>query len=88
MKEKNKCYQCAELENCRAGQYGEGKPECKGFCPCFSKEPCIIIERSKDWIRLINRKNLEVICEGHSLMPEDILLALDIDFRSIEKKED
>lgn len=87
MKEKSKCYQCAELENCRAGQYGEGKSDCKCFCPCLSKEPCIIIERSEGWIRLIDRKNLNVLCEGHSFTPEDILLALDVDFRTIEKKE-
>ena len=85
MKEKNKCYQCAELENCRAGLYGEGKADCKVFSPCLSNDPCIIVERSEDWIRLIDRKSLEVLCEGHSLDPEDILLALDIDFRAIEK---
>ena len=85
MKEKNKCYQCAELENCRAGQHGEGKIDCKCFCPCLSNEPCIIVEKSEDWVRLIDRTNLKVICEDHSLAPEDILLALDIDFRVIEK---
>ena len=85
MKEKNKCYQCAELENCRAGQHGEGKTNCKCFCPCLSNEPCIIVEKSEDWVRLIDRTNLKVICENHSLAPEDILLALDIDFRVIKK---
>ena len=85
MKEKNKCYQCAELENCRAGKHGEGKTDCTCFCPCLSNEPCIIVEKSEDWVRLIDRTNLKVICEDYSLAPEDILLALDIDFRVIEK---
>ena len=85
MEEENKCYQCAELENCRAVQHGEGKADCKCFCPCFSNEPYIIVERSEDWIRLVDRKSLEVLCEGHSLDPEDILLALNFDFRVIEK---
>lgn len=45
---KNKCYKCAELEGCYAGQHGEGKADCKCYCPCLSDEPCIIIEKSED----------------------------------------
>lgn len=81
----NKCYKCAELEGCYAGRHGEGKADCKCFCPCLSNEPCIIVEKSEDWIRLIDRTNLSVICEGHSLSPEEVLSALNMDFRVIEK---
>lgn len=84
MMKKNKCYKCAELEGCWAGKHGEGKANCKCYCPCFSNDPCIIIEKSEDYVRLINRDDLQVICEGHSLTPEEILLALKIDFRQIE----
>ena len=82
----NKCYKCAELEGCYAGQHDKGKADCKCFCPCLSDEPCIIVEKSEDWVRLIDRTNLKVICEGHSLTPEEILLALNLDFRVVEKK--
>jgi hypothetical protein len=81
----NKCYRCAELEGCYAGRHGEGKANCKGFCPCLSNEPCIIVEKSEDWIRLIDRTNLNIIREGHSLNPEEVLSALNMDFRVIEK---
>ena len=84
MIKENKCYKCAELEGCWAGQHGKGKTDCRCFCPCLSTIPCIIVEKSEDWIRLIDRTNLKVICEGRSLTPEEILLALNIDFRVIE----
>lgn len=84
MMKENKCYKCAELEGCWVGKHGEGKPNCKCYCPCFSNDPCIIIEKLEDYVRLINRDDLQVICEGHSLTPEEILLALKIDFRQIE----
>ena len=84
MIKENKCYKCAELEGCWAGQHGKGKTDCKCFGPCLSTKPCIIVEKSEDWSRLIDRTNLKVICEGRSLTPEEILLALNIDFRVIE----
>ena len=84
MIKENKCYKCAELDGCWAGQHGKGKTDCKYFCPCLSTEPCIIVEKLEDWIRLIDRTNLKVIYEGRSLTPEEILLALNIDFKVIE----
>ena len=81
----NKCYKCAELEGCYAGQHGKGKANCKCLCPCLSNEPCIIVEKSKDCIQLIDRTNLNIICECHSLTPEEVLLALNLDFIVVEK---
>ena len=92
MMKENKCYRCAELDGCYAGQHGKGKADCKCFCPCLSDKPCIIIEKSEKWIRLIDRTNLKVVNEGHNLDPEEVLStlkkvlpALNINFKVVEK---
>lgn len=84
MMKENKCYKCAELEICQGKNHDEDKINCKYYCPCPSKDPCIIVEKSEDWVRLINRNDLKVICGGHTLTPEEILSALNIDYRTIE----
>ena len=92
MMKENKCYKCAELDGCYAGQHGKGNADCKCFCPCLSDKHCIIIEKSKDWIRLIDRTNLKVVSEGQNLDPEEVLPTLkkalsmlEIDFKVVEK---
>lgn len=79
----NKCYKCAELEGCWVGKHGEGKANCKCYCPCYSKDSCIIVEKSDKGIRLIDRTKMEVLCEGNNLSVEQILNALGIDFRHV-----
>ena len=87
MKE-NKCYKCAELEGCYVGRHGEGNPNCKCFCPCYDKDLCVIIEKSDNGIRLINRTTLEPLVEGKDLTVEQVLIALKIDFRNVYVKDE
>lgn len=79
----NKCYKCAELEGCYVGRHGEGSPNCKCYCPCYNKDLCVIIEKSENGIRLINRNNMEVLYEGKELSIEQAFIALDIDFKKV-----
>lgn len=79
----NKCYKCAELEGCYAGRHGEGSPNCKCYCPCYNKDLCVIIEKGENGIRLINRNNMEILCEGKELSIEQAFIALDIDFKKV-----
>ena len=83
----NKCYKCAELEGCYAGRHGEGNPNCKCFCPCYDKDLCVIVERSENGIRLINRKTMKSLVEGKNLTIEQVLIALNIDFRNVFLKD-
>ena len=83
----NKCYKCAELEGCYAGRHGEGSPNCKCYCPCYDKDLCVIIEKSENGIRLINRKTMESLVEGKNLTVEQVLIALNIDFRNVYLKD-
>lgn len=42
-----RCKECAEYENCYAGQYGEGKENCPMFSPCSKPTTKDILEVEK-----------------------------------------
>lgn len=83
----NKCYRCAELSGCWAGLHGKGEEDCKCFCPCyFSKdEKHLILVHESEWEQLVDANKGEVLCENHKLEAVDVLNALGIDFKEVEK---